>query len=186
QTAAAATIFLLWVLVWPGGPRFPGYEALALLVPLALAALYPPVIQRLLNRLLGLLGRPAIRLELGYRQVLALYGLHLLARLVVGLGFFLFARALHPFPWSALPALIATFAGAWVVGFAVFFVPLGLGVREGVMTSLLTLFCPLPVATAIALGFRVWVALRDLALALAAGALLRVMPGQQRPLTGEG
>jgi len=171
QTVAAVSVFLLSLPAWPGGPALRTYAYLALLVPVGLLVLYPPLVERAANALLRLLGRPPVRLELRYSQVLSLFGLHVLARIGVGLGFFLFARAFYPFGWADLPALVGTFAGAWVVGFLVFFVPLGLGVREGVMTVLLATLCPLPVATAIAVGFRVWIALRDVVAALAAAAL---------------
>jgi len=171
QTVSAVSVFLLSLLVWPGGPGFRTYGYLALLVPLGLLVLYPPVVERVTNALLRLLGRPTIRLELRYGQVLSLFGLHVVARVGVGVGFFFFARAFYPFGWEDLPALVGTFAGAWVVGFVVFFIPLGLGVREGIMTALLGTLCPLPVATVIALGFRVWIALRDVVAALGGTAL---------------
>ncbi|MGC8838374.1 MAG: lysylphosphatidylglycerol synthase domain-containing protein [Anaerolineae bacterium] len=177
QTVAAVTVFLLSLLVWPGGPALWEYGPLAALVPLGLLALYPPVVERAVNAALRLAGRPPVRLGLRYGQVLALFGLHLAARVLIGAAFFCFARALYPFPWGALPALVGTFAGAWAVGFVVFFVPLGLGVREGVMTALLGSLCPLPVASAIAVGFRLWIALRDLTAALGAALAGKVKRG---------
>ena len=163
QTVAAVSVFLLSFLAWPGGPSLRTYGYLALLIPVGLLALHPCIMEWGVNGLLRLAGRPPVRLELRYGQVLSLFGLHVVARVAVGLGFFLFARAFYPFGPSDLPALIGTFAGAWVVGFVVFFVPMGLGVREGVMTALLGTLCPLPVATAIALG--------DVVVSLAAAAL---------------
>ncbi len=181
QTVAAVTVFLFSNLFWPGGPALGEYRAFAALVPLGLLALYPPLVERAVNAALRLAGRPPVRLGLRYGQVLALFGLHLLARVLVGVAFFSFARALYPFPWETLPALVGTFAGAWAVGFVVFFVPLGLGVREGVMTALLGTLCPLPVASAIAVGFRLWIALRDLTAALAAALAGRRGRGQNHP-----
>lgn len=179
QTVAAVAVFLLSLLCWPGGPALREYGGLAALVPLGLLALYPPVVERSVNAALRLAGRPPVRLGLRYGQVLALFGLHLAARVLVGVAFFCFARALYPFPWGTLPALVGTFAGAWATGFVVFFVPLGLGVREGVMTALLGTLCPLPVASAIAVGFRLWIALRDLTAAL--GAALVGMRDRGQP-----
>jgi len=176
QTVAAVAVFLLSLLFWPGGPALRQYGILAALVPLGLLALYPPVVERAMNAALHLAGWPPVRLGLRYGQVLALFGLHLAARVLVGVAFFCFARALYPFPWEALPALVGTFAGAWVVGFVVFFAPLGLGVREGVMMALLGTLCPLSVASAIAVGFRLWITLRDLV--AAAGAALARRKGR--------
>jgi uncharacterized membrane protein YbhN (UPF0104 family) len=52
----------------------------------------------------------------------------------------------------------AVFALAWTVGFVVFFAPAGLGVRESVLSLLLSTFLPVSQAVSIALLSRIaWV-----------------------------
>jgi uncharacterized membrane protein YbhN (UPF0104 family) len=52
--------------------------------------------------------------------------------------------------------LIGINAIAWIVGFLSLPVPGGLGVREGVLVTLLQVFVPLPVSIIAALLARVW------------------------------
>lgn len=183
QALAAALVFLVSLLLWPPsaqqsaatGFASPTGHWLPVIVGsifLGLVALYPPVLERGLNVGLRLLGRPAVQLPLRYRDVLALAACHTGARCLVGTGFYLFVCAVYPLPPAFLPATIGIFAIAWLVGFVIVFVPLGLGVREGIITALLAAFVPLPVATAVALGFRAWISLRDL-IGAGIGLLLR-------------
>lgn len=173
QAMAAALVFLVSLLFWPASVRRSpiaglqfqldqGLPVIAGLIVLGLVVLYPPLLEKVLNVGLRLLGRPAIRLPLRYREVLALTACHFGARWAVGAGFFIFASAFFPLSVALLPVAAGIFAVAWLIGFLIVFVPMGLGVREGVITALLAVFVPLPVATVTALGFRVWISLRDL------------------------
>lgn len=173
QAVAAALVFLVSLLFWPASVRRApiaglqfqldqGLPVVAGLIVLGLIVLYPPLLEKVLNRGLRLLGRPAIRLPLRYREILALTACHFGARWVVGAGFYLFVSAFFPLAVALLPVAAGIFAAAWLIGFLIVFVPMGLGVREGVITALLAVFVPLPVATITALGFRVWISLRDL------------------------
>lgn len=183
QAVAAALVFLVSLLFWPDlayQSALAGLQAqmdrwawaVVGLILLALVTLYPPLLGRLLNLGMRLLGRPAVQLPLRYRDVLALTGCHFVARSIVGAGFYLFCTALYPLPVALLPVTAGIFAVAWLIGFVIVFVPLGLGVREGIITALLAAFVPLPVATVIALAFRVWISLRDL-LGAGLGVVLR-------------
>jgi glycosyltransferase 2 family protein len=183
QSVAAALVFLVSLLFWPelslqsslaGLQSQIGRGAWLVmgLIVLALGVLYPPVLGRVLNVAMRLIGRPAVELPLRYRDVLALTACHFGARSIVGGGFYLFVSAFYPLPVSLLPVAAGIFAIAWLIGFVIVFVPLGLGVREGIITALLAAFVPLPVATVAALGFRVWISLRDL-LGAGAGLALR-------------
>jgi len=173
ETVAAAAVFLVSLLFWPKQSFHLPISALRLqighwmwviagLIVLGLVMLYPPLLERVLNFGLRLRGRPAIRLPLHYRDVLALTACHFGARWLVGAGFYLFVCAFVPLSAALLPVTAGIFAVAWLIGFLIVFVPMGLGVREGVMTALLVVFVPLPVATVTALGFRVWISLRDI------------------------
>ena len=84
----------------------------------------------------------------------------------LGLGFALFVRGLAPVPWSLFPLLAAAYVGAWLIGYLAVLVPTGIGVREGMLVLLLGGQLAFGVATAAALGYRLWLGLRDL---LAAG-----------------
>jgi len=189
QSVAAALVFLVSLLFWPKATSQSAFASLrvqfdqwtwviVVLIVLALIVLYPPLLGRLLNTGMRLLGRPAVQLPLRYRDVLGLAACHFGARWLVGAGFHLFASAFYPLPAGLLPVNAGIFAVAWLIGFLVVFVPLGLGVREGIITALLVAFVPLPVATVTALGFRVWISLRDL-IGAGVGVILRRVSATQ-------
>jgi len=165
QVLSAALILAVSLLFWPG--RATAYLPVALVVSLAaLLVLTPPVFTRLVNRGLRLLGRQPLDLRLTYGDLMALFLARVLAHGLLGLGFVLFAQGLTPVPWSLAPLLAGAYVGAWLVGYLAILVPTGIGVREGVLVLLLGGYVPFGVATAAALGYRVWIALRDLLAAM--------------------
>ena len=57
--------------------------------------------------------------------------------LVIGLSFWLTARALVPVPVKDLTFYLGSFGAAWVVVLIAIYAPGGLGVREGLLVALL-------------------------------------------------
>ena len=76
--------------------------------------------------------------------------------LLLGLSFFLAARGLGLFAWSALPGLCGIYALSHVVSLIAVVAPGGLGVREGMLAVQLGRLVPDSVAGALAIGIRVW------------------------------
>lgn len=89
--------------------------------------------------------------------------------LAMGFAFWLFLTSVTRVEPDAVWALIGIHAAGYVAGYLAFFVPGGLGVREGVYALLLALYIPPGVAVAAAILVRVWSTLAEL---LVAGALL--------------
>ena len=135
--------------------------------------LSPPIFGRLVNLALRLLRRPALPLSIAYSDVTLLFLLALFAHALSGLGFVLFVNGLTPVDWSTAGLLASAFVGAWLIGYLAVFVPTGIGVREGALALLLGGVLPVTVTAAAALGYRVLIALRDLAAALAGMAMAR-------------
>lgn len=90
---------------------------------------------------------------------------HVLLWLCFGSAFFLFVRSLTPVPWHLAGIFIACYAFAWVCGFLSFLTPSGLGVRESLLTLLLSTYMPASQATLVALLCRVWMLSAELVLA---------------------
>lgn len=80
----------------------------------------------------------------------------LLMWLTNGIAFYLFAASIMELPLANLPAFIAMNAGAYVIGYASFITPSGLGFREGALAWMLSSFVPMPVAVALSLVTRLW------------------------------
>ena len=89
--------------------------------------------------------------RLGYCAAALLFYVALCA--LNGVIFHLVLAALTP-NTPPLAATIGINAIAWLLGFFAFMAPGGLGVREAAITGMLSLFCPLPVAAASAILWR--------------------------------
>lgn len=73
------------------------------------------------------------------------------------IGFFFLIRAIYPLEITHIFSVSAAYTLAWIVGFIVLFAPAGLGVREGVLTLILSAIMPTPLAIAISFISRVWI-----------------------------
>ena len=123
-----------------------------------LLLLHPAVLERLSKTsLLRRAGLGPIDVPVRYRTILVLLlPYYLLTVVVVGVAFHLLVAALYPVPVRLLPALTGSFAAAVVLGFLVPVTPNGWGVREGVLTFLLSQAVPSSVAIVIAVVARIW------------------------------
>ena len=104
-------------------------------------------------------------------QWLNIFASHIFLWICQGIAFFLFVRSFVPMAWMDVGILTACFAFAWVIGFLSFLTPGGLGVREGLLSLLLSSYMPAPQATLIALICRVWMLSAEIVLASVALAL---------------
>ena len=71
--------------------------------------------------------------------ILWLLAVYLLLWALLGVAFFLFIKSLTPVLISQLLVVTGIYAAAWSIGFLSVITPSGLGVREGVLSLLLTL-----------------------------------------------
>ncbi|MDE0683809.1 MAG: lysylphosphatidylglycerol synthase domain-containing protein [Candidatus Poribacteria bacterium] len=101
-------------------------------------------------------------------QWLNIFATHLLLWCCQGFAFFLFLRSLASVAWTDAGILTTCYAFAWIAGFLSFLTPGGLGVREGLLSLLLSSYMPISQATLVALLCRVWILSAELVLAGAA------------------
>ncbi len=173
QITSAVLLFFAALLTWPSGDVAERMWPLALAVPLAAILIYPPFLEAVLNFGLRKIGREPVSVKISYARLLEILAVYLVNRLLIGLAFFAFAASVARIPAGRWLTFAGIFSGAWVAGYLVPIAPMGLGVREGTMTWLLGVFMPIPVATVIAVGFRVWISVRDMLSALAGVAMDR-------------
>lgn len=99
----------------------------------------------------------------GVRSLFSIKGIvqfsmiYLLIWLCLGISFFLFVNSIYPIPVTQLPLITGIFSFAWSIGFMSLVTPGGLGIRESILTVLLTTCLPPATATLVALLSRVWV-----------------------------
>ena len=183
KLSSAALVFALSLFFWQdtsglfaGVPRSAFITVGALLVPLLLLGLYPPLLQGILNAGLRKLKRQPVQIALRYGDVLLVTLGWAASWLVAGTGFYLLVRALvsTPLPGAALLLCIGIYGLVWDIGFLAFVTPSGLGFREAATVFLLTQSRLVPTGAA---GIGVATVIAILARLLSTGAELVCIAG---------
>lgn len=119
------------------------YRWLWLLLPVSVALLAPPVMNRVLGTVMRLARRDPLEHPLTARGTLAAVGWAVASWCVAGVQVWLLALGVdvEASP-SSLARVTGAYAIAWVVGFLVLVVPAGLGAREVVLLALLAPLVP--------------------------------------------
>lgn len=134
-----------------------------------LLILSPPVLNRLLRASVlfakrfrrGLIPEDVI-VRGGLRDVGKIILIFVANWVVFGIALYLLSNSFYHLDVSQTIILCGVFAVSVISGILSFFVPAGLGVREGVLSCLLGLFIPISVAIVISLVLRVWMILGEL------------------------
>ncbi|MFK5635022.1 lysylphosphatidylglycerol synthase domain-containing protein [Ornithinimicrobium sp. LYQ103] len=176
---SAAMGGLLVVLTLPGAPGpLQDLPWLVLLAPLALLAVLPAVLDRVLATLLRLTRQAPVEERIGAAATAAACGWSLLSWLAVGLQVLVLALSVGAEPGPALLRVsVGGYALAWIVGFVLVFLPAGVGAREAVLALALAPVLDTGAVLVVVLLSRVLVTLADLA---AAGLALLVPQGSRR------
>lgn len=132
-----------------------------------LVGIHPKVMNFGMGILMRILKKDHVPIQYQYRFLLLLLMFFIAGWLVYGLSamFTLLAVSQAPISGLSFPVVMtAAFAISWVLGFLSFLTPGGLGVREGVLTWLLTPYMPVSIAIVVALISRlIWVGTEILA-----------------------
>ena len=108
------------------------------------------------------------------KGILYLILIYFLVWISLGISFFLFVKSIYPIHVTQFPIITSIFAFAWSIGFMTLITPGGLGVREGILSLLLTSCLPPATATLVALLSRIWVICVEIILAgIAYGCFIR-------------
>jgi hypothetical protein len=153
------------------GPAAQGAAGLpqAWMLPAAVAALVlggvilqPPVFNRVASFFLRRLGSTA-QVAVGYRDILPLVPLYLVAWAMGGVLLYVVARSLYPLPLGALPATLGLWALSGTLTLLISIFLFGTGVREVTLSVLLTPLMPQPLPVVVALALGLLVTLSELA-----------------------
>jgi len=170
----SGSMFLLLALALRSDLETRAYFGLGLgIVAGAMLFLSPPVFTFFVNTLLNLLKKPRLDMDLTYGGIFQLFLMRLFGHLLMGLGFACLVLGVSSTPVGQIPLLTAAFVGAWLIGYLAVFIPMGVGVREGMLVLLTGGFLPFSVATVAGVGYRLLIAIRDLAIAGAGVVLSR-------------
>ena len=138
------------------------------LIPFILLILHPKIFTKIANFILNKLKAESLIVSFSFWQMLLLVGLYLINWVIMSVALYYFVNSIYTVGISKFPIIVGIFAISVITGQISFFVPAGLGVREGVMTALLSLYLPLEIAIVIAIGSRIWMASGEL---IAVGAV---------------
>jgi len=154
HSAALVGVYLLPLPL--AGKLAPVLPVLRWIMPLSLALVHPAVIRAALRLAGRVTRRPVLEWRTGWLGGVGLLALAAGSWVAYGAAFHLFLLSFVELPPSALPAVIAINAIAWIVGYVVFFAPGGLGFKEAALALLLAGFVPGAVAASLALAARLW------------------------------
>jgi hypothetical protein len=149
---------VVFVILLPFWGMLPTTTLLApiLLVPVGLIALHPKSIAMLLRFVSRILHRPCAAIPLSYSDMLILLGWYTLAALINGLAFLALANLLGIASRDNWTLLVGGYLLARTIGFLSLITPAGIGVREAALVAILASTVPMPLATMLALGARVF------------------------------
>lgn len=163
------------------------YWWVAALIPVALIALVPPVLNRLVNLGLKLLRRAPLDDEMSWKGTIGASVWALAAWIAVGLQLWLILITLG-MESSVSSFLLATggYALGWSAGFLVFFVPAGAGVREVALGAVLSTVASHGIVVVVVLLSRVFTTLADVGWGIAASFQMRRQAGRGGEIREEG
>ena len=161
QVISGISIFLVSLPFWTKTTDFvTKLYFLFPLIPIGLVVLHPVILTKALNFVLTKLKRDPVAFKVRYRDILLILFLWGGLWILSGVTYYLLIMGIHPIPLSLLPVVIGIFS---IAGVSQFLTPSGIGVLEGVLTVLLSLYFPVHVAILIALLARVWKTTTELA-----------------------
>jgi hypothetical protein len=169
-------VFLMALPFW-GSAKFFDMRLILLLLGgtgLGLFMLHPVNFERV-SRMLPLkwLGvKPLDLSKVRYCHMLGLLSYCIMTIFIVGGAFFLLVRALYPLPASHFLVLTGSLTGSIVLGFLIPLTPNGWGIREGVLTFLLSSIMPSSIAFVISIVTRIWLIVGE-------GILITIILGLQ-------
>jgi glycosyltransferase 2 family protein len=190
RSASASVLTMLFCLLagllaalvtLPFAPGASSWRWVFLVSPILLICLLPPVLNRILGRLLRLARRPPLDQPLAGGAVAGALAWALASWALFGLQIWLLAVRLGAPDGRAALLSIGGFAFAWCVGFVIVFAPAGAGFREALLIATLSPMLGLGKSTAVTLVSRVLMTAGDLITAGTAAALARAhdRPGRQ-------
>ncbi len=184
--AATGPIAYFLALPWAAVSGFQGTGAAVRppgwMLPAAIAALVlggvvlqPPIFNRVAAFFLRRMGSPT-RVAVGYRDILPLVPLYLVAWAMGGVLLYVVARSLYPLPLGALSATLGLWAVSGTLTLLISIFLFGTGVREVTLSFLLMWLMPQPLPVVVALLFGLIVTLAELAWTAAFALLPRRKP----------
>jgi hypothetical protein len=136
---------------------------IGVLILLSLVAIHPSVIRALIRRLgKWVKGKDQLFIKANYLDSLLLLTTAIMVFVVGGVSHFFLARTFYnSLPLGIVGNITSAFALAWTIGYLTPIAPSGLGVRDGILVALFSMWMPGPIAVVVTLVSRLLLALED-------------------------
>jgi len=148
------------------------YIWIIILVPVGIAALSPPVLNRVLRLVSRLARQPALQRGVSYRGLARTMAWAVAGWCCNGLMIYVLLRQLGGHQRGTLLVSVGAYSLSWSIGFLAVFAPAGAGVREAVMIAVLHSETATRIAFTVALVSRALSVVADAATGAAASALV--------------
>ena len=125
-------------------------------IPCCIIVIYPSIFEKILNFFLRLFKKDQVDIRISFKTMVTLFLFYILIWGVYGLAFFFFVNSVYPVSYLHFPEFVCIFSASYVIGLLAIFVPAGIGVRETLLTTFLSLLIPVHFATVVALLARLW------------------------------
>lgn len=156
------------------GRLYEEYWWILLVLPVLGIVLVPPLFNRIVNTALTVLKRERLEAPISGRAIFTAAAISVVAWVVAGAQVWIILVELgNPVTWATFFLTLGGYAMAWVVGFLVFFVPAGVGVREVALGVALGTHAQGGDIVVTVLLSRILFTLADLVLGVLAGIMMR-------------
>ena len=123
---------------------------------LLLSLLHPYSMDKITKLIKKITGRQLEIASFSFLSMVRFFLLFLLLWVIYGVAFILFVQSFYNINFIEDFSIAGVYPLSFILGYMVLFAPAGLGVREGILTYLLTYYMPLPIAGIIAIMSRLW------------------------------
>ena len=138
-----------------GGDSLPdSVKVFFYVLPVILLFLHPKIFEKGLNRALRIAKKEPVKVSLSFGNILGLGFFYTAHWLVQGVGIYCALSSFYMVDFALVPLISGIFAFSWLMGFLALIVPSGIGVREGMMSLLLGMWVPMPIAVTLAILVR--------------------------------
>jgi hypothetical protein len=117
-----------------------------LFIPIILILIKPSIFSWFINFGLKIIGKPKIKFNLKYKDILLIILWFTFSWFINGIAFFFLVNSIYSLAFSNIILISGIYAISWSLGFLSFLTPAGIGVREGILSGLLSLYIPSSIA----------------------------------------
>lgn len=135
---------------------------IVLLLVLSIVIMHPALLNWFMNLGLKIIKKPPARVTITYGRIIRLSVYFFGLWIAQILGFYCLVNSLLPVNIASIFRFSSAYCLSWSAGFLAILTPGGLGVREGVMTVMLSSLLTTPVAVSISFISRVWITLFEI------------------------